>query len=345
MAFLRALTLASTLSACSALAQTDPGIWKFAVSGDSRNCGDIVMPAIAAGVRESGAEFYWHLGDFRAIYAFDEDMGPQPNIAAYEAHAWPDFIAHQIAPFGELPVFLAIGNHETIAPATRERWLIQFADWLDSPVLRAQRLKDDPRDHNLRAYYHWVSRGVDFITLDNASPDQFDDAQRKWFDAVVQRDEASKEIRTIVVGMHEALPDSISASHSMNESAQGTVSGRAVYETLWHTQDSAHKRVYVLASHSHLFMEDVYDTAPWKGRVLPGWIVGTAGAVRYPLPDGAGPAQRTRTGVYGYMTGTASADGSVAFSFHELSLADLLRADQGKHPEALVRWCYSENKQ
>src|SRR6516164_4718289 len=47
--------------------------WKFAVSGDSRNCGDIVMPAIAQGVRRDGASFYWHLGDYRAIYIFDED--------------------------------------------------------------------------------------------------------------------------------------------------------------------------------------------------------------------------------------------------------------------------------
>ena len=48
--------------------------WKFAISGDLRNCGDIVMPAIAHGVRQKRAEFYWHLGDFRAIYTFDEDM-------------------------------------------------------------------------------------------------------------------------------------------------------------------------------------------------------------------------------------------------------------------------------
>jgi hypothetical protein len=34
------------------------GPWKFAVSGDSRNCGDIVMPAIAQGVRQSRPEFY-----------------------------------------------------------------------------------------------------------------------------------------------------------------------------------------------------------------------------------------------------------------------------------------------
>ena len=32
------------------------GSWKFAVSGDSRNCGDIVMPAIASGVLASRSE-------------------------------------------------------------------------------------------------------------------------------------------------------------------------------------------------------------------------------------------------------------------------------------------------
>src|SRR5580658_3918828 len=48
--------------------------WTFAVSGDSRDCGDVVMPAIAAGVQKHGAQFYWHLGDLRKIYDFDEDM-------------------------------------------------------------------------------------------------------------------------------------------------------------------------------------------------------------------------------------------------------------------------------
>jgi len=53
--------------------------WKFVVSGDSRNCGDVVMPAIAAGAAANGAQFYWHLGDFRAIYDFDEDFLAQPE--------------------------------------------------------------------------------------------------------------------------------------------------------------------------------------------------------------------------------------------------------------------------
>src|SRR5438128_2016546 len=34
--------------------------WRFAVSGDSRNCGDIVMPAIAREVNGNQSQFYWH---------------------------------------------------------------------------------------------------------------------------------------------------------------------------------------------------------------------------------------------------------------------------------------------
>ena len=328
--------------------------WKFAVSGDSRNCGDIVMPAIASGVLASRAEFYWHLGDFRAIYTFDEDMVPPArlalptkplNISDYENGAWPDFIAKQLAPFGALPVMLTPGNHETIPPATREHYLLQFADWLDAPALRAQRLRDDPQDHKLRAYYHWVNRNIDFIALDNTSTDQFDAAQLKWFHAVVDRDEKSAAIQTLVVGMHAALPGSVGNSHSMSDWAQGEKSGREVYEALWHAQSVAHKKVYVLASHSHFFMEDVFRTAAWKGRELPGWIVGTAGAVRYRLPAGTVPGPKAMTDVYGYLLGTAGADGSIAFSFQQIQAADLLRSSQGKYPEPLVRWCVDENKE
>ena len=328
--------------------------FQFAVSGDSRNCGDIVMPAIADGVRKSGAEFYWHLGDFRAIYTFDEDMVPPAklglntkpiNVITYLTTAWPDFIAHQVAPFGDLPMYLGIGNHETIPPATRDSWLLQFADWLGNPAIRAQRLKDDPADHKLRSYYHWLSHGVDFISMDNAGPEQFDAAQLRWFHSVLQRDEASAEVRTIVVGMHAALPGSVGHSHSMSDSPQGDKSGREVYETLLHAQTAAHKKVYVLASHSHFFMEDVYDTADWKGKVLPGWIVGTAGAVRYRLPPEAGPKQKAMTDVYGYLLATVASDGAVSFAFRKLSVEDLLTVNKGKYPEPLIRWCDSENKQ
>lgn len=336
---------------CSSLAAQE---FQFAISGDSRDCGDIVMPAIAAGVRQSGAEFYWHLGDFRAIYTFDEDLVPPAQlhlntkpmtIAGYLANAWPDFIAHQLVPFGDLQVFLAMGNHETYLPATREAWLAQFADWLENPVIRAQRLKDDPLDHKLRSYYHWISHHVDFITLDNASPEQFDDAQLRWLQNAVRRDEASPDIKTIVVGMHAALPGSIGHAHSMSDSPQGDKSGRAAYQSLWHAQSVADKHVYILASHSHFYMEDVYDTADWKGKVLPGWIIGTAGAVRYRIPTEAGPSQKAMTDVYGYVLATAQEDGTMSFVFHKLAFQDLLAANKGRLPEPLVRWCFEDNKQ
>ena len=336
----------------SAVAQN--AAWKFAVSGDSRNCGDIVMPAIASGVRNSGSEFYWHLGDFRAIYAFDEDMVPPAslglpsrplNIIGYLNAAWPDFIAHQIVPFGDLPVFLAPGNHETIPPVTRQDYLAQFADWLATPAIRTQRLKDDPKDHKLRTYYHWINHGVDFISLDNASSDQFDTAQLNWFHSVINRAEASAEVRTIVVGMHAALPGSVGYDHDMSESAQGDKSGREVYEALWHARNSAHKRVYLLASHSHFFMEDVYRTDIWKDKVLPGWIVGTAGAVRRPLPAATGSDRKALANVYGYLIGSVTNDGSVSFSFQQLTVEDLLRANQGRLPDLLVNWCFDHNRQ
>jgi len=77
----------SLLCFCPALfaqSSNDRG-WNFAVSGDSRNCGDVVMPAIAEGVKGDHAEFYWHLGDYRAIYNFDEDYKQLHPGASVEA--------------------------------------------------------------------------------------------------------------------------------------------------------------------------------------------------------------------------------------------------------------------
>jgi len=350
----RKCALALLCTCCSAAQNRGGGAWKFAVSGDSRNCGDVVMPAIAKAVQASGARFYWHLGDFRAIFVPDEDMSPPPalglhnkpmDVTEYRKEAWPDFIAHQLMPFGDVPVYLTIGNHETIIPMTRGAWIEQFARWLDTPALRAQRLQDDPKDEAVHAYSHWTEGGVDFISLDNATPDQFDAEQMKWLHGVLARDEASPDIQAIVVGMHEALPGSVSRMHSMSEGLQGDRSGRETYEALWHAENVAHKETYVVASHSHYYMDHVFDTADWKGRVLPGWIIGTAGAQRYKLPPENTPEQHAQTNIYGYVIGTVSAGGTVSFEFKKLSAEDLRAANGSGYPEALVRWCYDENHQ
>ena len=59
----------------------EQGTWRFIVSGDSRNCGDIVVPTIAAhSLTKYQPSFYWHLGDLRAIYKIDEDMAARRKI-------------------------------------------------------------------------------------------------------------------------------------------------------------------------------------------------------------------------------------------------------------------------
>ena len=327
------------------------GEWRFAVSGDSRNCGDVVMPAIAKGVVADGARFYWHLGDFRLLSDFDQDMlgrtsGGKLTVRNYLNSAWDDFIQNQIAPFGSVPVFLAMGNHELEGPYNRGDYIIQFADWLNTPVLQKQRLGDDPNDRKLKPYYHWIQGPIDFITLDNASHDQFSAAQIGWFQGVLKRAAANPAIKTVVVGMHAALPDSISAGHSMNEWAEGIESGRRVYQDLLAFRNDTHKNVYILASHSHFFMENVLNTdyILAHGGVLPGWIVGTAGAVRYRLPREAGRAKAAKTDVYGYLLGTVHADGTIDFSFREVTQKDVPQSVQQRLQAATIEQCFTGNK-
>ena len=344
--------LAAALSV-GARAAPRPAPWRFVVSGDSRNCGDVVMPSIAAAAHASRARFYWHLGDLRFIRDFDQDyrqLNPTATIADYLAGAWIDAQQNQMEPFGDLPFFLGIGNHEVIPPKTREEFIVTFADWLDAPAIREQRLRDDPHDHRVRTYYHWSIEGIDFVNLDNASAEQFDAAQMQWLKAVLERDRRDAQVRAVVVGMHEALPDSVAHSHGMDDEVLERSTGRVVYAELLELRAS--KPVYVLASHSHFVMDGIFDTPYLRehGGVLPGWIIGTAGAVRYALPPGAQQASLALTHVYGYLLATVQPRGAndrdpIAFEFHEVGQAVVPAAVMARFGEALVRQCYEQNVQ
>jgi hypothetical protein len=332
---------------------TQASFWHFVVAGDSRNCGDVVMPSIAAGAQANHATFYWHLGDLRAIDDFDEDfkdLYPSASIAEYLGTAWIDFERNQIEPFGEMPFYLGIGNHETIAPKTRDEFIRTFADWLNQPAIRNQRLKDDPHDHKVRTYYHWREGGIDFIYLDNATPDQLDVAQLKWLTTVLERDKQDPATRALVVGMHEALPDSIAHGHSMNDFPVAEVTGRRVYGMFLDVNKV--KPVYVLASHSHFVMEGIFDTPYWRehGGVLPGWIVGTAGAYRYALPPDANHAKMARTHVYGYLLATVTSARDkgrdpIHFEFKEVTEAAVPDAIMQRFGKEFVHRCFEGNAQ
>jgi len=332
--------------------QQNKSDWKFAVSGDSRNCGDVVVPSIAAGATKNKAAFYWHLGDLRAIYGIDEDYQNTPEHRGkvlqkddYLKDAWDDFIQNQISAFGSMPVFVGIGNHETTPPKTREQFADKFAHWLDSAPLKKQRLADDPKATAPTTYFHWIQGGVDFIYLDNATLDQFSPTQVTWLEGVLDRASSNPEVRAVVAGMHAALPDSVAFGHSMSDWLVGVESGRRVYTDLLDFKKKTGKNVYLLASHSHFFMSGIFNSEYWAahGGELPGWIVGTAGAVRYALPPDAPRAKEARTKVYGYLLGTVHQDGKIDFKFEEIKKSDTPSAISQRYTPQFVDFCFDKN--
>ena len=82
-AILMATLLVLTVAAGWSRPTTENNSWYFAVSGDSRDCGDLIMPKIAKHIADNRqnapVEFYWHLGDLRALYRRDCDMAMREN--------------------------------------------------------------------------------------------------------------------------------------------------------------------------------------------------------------------------------------------------------------------------
>lgn len=336
------------------------GSWKFAVSGDSRNCGDVVMPAIAGNALEHGIDFYWHLGDFRKMSAIDEDIairfGGQLTMNEYHRFAWGDFIGHQVVPFGSLPVYLGIGNHELAGGKTRLDFINQFAYWLDTPELRRQRAADSRQSDSI-TYFHWQKRHVDFISLDNADEVGFSNAQLLWLEGVLAKDSDNPDILTVVVGMHRALPNSLACGHSMNGdedtpaeiASKSLGSGLRAYRDLLNWQKQTGKHVYVVASHSHFFMERIFETSYWKNTqekdrgVLPGWIVGTAGAQRYGLPEGLPKDIHAETLVSGYLLATVAPDGEIQFEFEKVTQDNVPPAVHKEFDKEFIETCFTKN--
>lgn len=357
-----AISLVALLFSQPALAA--PGSWYFAVSGDSRDCGDLVMPKIARDLEsrraQTPAQFYWHLGDLRGMYRIDCDMlkrkYPKYDCVArpaaglqfndfndYLKAAWDDFIQQQIKPFGSTPFILGIGNHELIN-RTREDFECKFSDWLRQPPLVAQFKKDLKRGVPSLAgntYFHFVRQGVDFIYLDNADAEGFFSPEElTWLARVLAEDAKDKSIRTIIAGMHDALPLSTERGHAMDQSCKGFCSGMQAYDMLWNAQnltaaDGKRKHVYVLSSHSHFFRENIYDTQEHKGKVLPGWIVGTAGAEQY--------KQASERISYGYMSVEVKPDGTIGTRFNEVT-RDSPPLATGAGAEELTAFCFDQNK-
>jgi hypothetical protein len=352
--------MALTTGAWAQETALEGGPWYFAVTGDSRDCGDLIMPKIAqdiAAIREkTPVEFLLHLGDLRRLYDIDCDMltrkypsygcreRTQPlgasDMDEYLSSAWDDAITHQLVPFGQTKVFLGVGNHELVSGRTREEFCRTFQRWLTQEPLHGQRRADARRGIQSTegdTSYHFVFRGVDFVYLDNADERAFTAEQITWLSALLAADAEDASVRTIVVGIHAPLPYSTGRAHGMDVSCQGRCSGQQVYDMLVRAQNLSaspekQKRVLVFASHVHYFEENIYNTPEHLGQVLPGWAVGTAGA------EQKGAAIR-----YGYVLVKVGQDGSTGTEFREVT-RDSPPLATGPGADMLTDFCFALNK-
>ncbi len=343
-------------AAAAAPAEPRAARWSFTVAGSSSDCGDLVMPAIAAAARRTQARFHWHLGESRNGTTPDRDFlmerryqttATAPNRGDYQHLAIGDAIEHQFLPFGDLPLYIGLGGRDDLRPMSRLEYRVALRERLDRPELAAQRATDG--DEAVAAtqlaptYFHWRYGGVDFINLDNATNYSFDAVQLKWFDAVLARAIADPSVRTLVVGMYASLPHGVAAARSMCASPAGLRSGAHVYAALVAAR-AAGKEVHVLSAHAHSYLAQVYDTDYWRapghgGVVLPGYNVGTAGAQREALPADTPLDDSSIAGSYGYLRGTVDAAGHVEFRFEPLSAGDLARARGRDFMDAVGEFC------
>jgi hypothetical protein len=94
-------------------------------------------------------------------------------------------------------------------------------------------------------------------------------------------------------------------------------------------------------------MEDTFNTEYWRthGGVLPGWIIGTAGAERYALPPDAKYAKAAKTNVYGYLiaTVTASRTDPIHFEFEQLAESDVPAEVMNRFTPEFVHSCWTGN--
>ena len=349
--------------------------WYFAVSGDSRDCGNLIMPKIAKSIEtrrtSTPVQLYWHLGDLRALYRIDCDIAKRTNpafncmpkersqneITAIEKRryldtAWDDFIQNQAMAFArsKIQFFLGIGNHEVGTfklgdgvekTFTRDEYRWTFRDWLMQKQIERQREADRKKGIASKSgdtYFHFVESGVDFIYLDNADAGVgFSDEQIEWLSKVLAADAENKYVRTIVVGMHAALPQSISRGHAMDATCPSLCSGMRVYDMLQQAQSltgppAKRKYVYVFASHSHYFEKDIYNTPDHAGKVLPGWIIGTGGAEQY-----------RDTIMYGYLQVKVRSEGMLDTQFVEVTRQSPPQAT-GIGAGELTDFCFENNK-
>src|SRR5579862_5456409 len=85
-------------------------------------------------------------------------------------------------------------------------------------------------------------------------------------------------------------------------------------------------------------------TPPVIKTMLPGWIMGSAGAVRYRLPADRALSNIDKTDVYAYLLGTVAPDGTITFQVREIKESDVPASVVNEFSPEQVKWCFEQNK-
>jgi len=253
---------------CGGICAAD-GAWRFIVSGDSRNCGDVVMPTIAAHSAQFAPSFYWHLG--RSAGDLAKLMKTWRSQRRTTARCWPATLIR------DAPGPISLRTRLLLSAACVLRWhwqsrshpaqngggfQAQFYDWLDQPAIQRQRLKDQEPGQP-EPYYHWIQGGVDFIYLDNAA-NFFSEEQISWLAHRLDSAKSNSEVKSVVVGMHESLPDSIGNAHSMGDNQtelRARPSGERPTRRCWRSATKAISRCTCWAA-TRIFIWKIFSIRP-----------------------------------------------------------------------------------
>ena len=65
--------------------------------------------------------------------------------------------------------------------------------------------------------------------------------------------------------------------------------------------------------------------------------------MRYKLPPNLPPGTVAKDHVYGFMTGTVAADGTIAFAFHPLTEDELKQAKSPDYTDSFIHQCFKDN--
>jgi hypothetical protein len=77
---------------------------------------------------------------------------------------------------------------------------------------------------------------------------------------------------------------------------------------------------------------------------LKGWLIGTAGAMRYRLPDNMPATTPALTYVYGYLLGEVSSDGRIQFEFQQITEDSVPSDTRAKYRKEFLDACFLQNR-